>query len=124
MLLDSSLADERRFTADRSHHQITGNQMKFITICDYTGIIECEIFSQTYRRFGLETVRNPVVEVEARVTPFDNGVGCTLEVLRVGKPRSIRPSCMAKPPIKIGAPPPQPVIIAMPGNLEVSAPSR
>ena len=26
--------------------------MKFITICDYTGIIECEIFAQTYRRFG------------------------------------------------------------------------
>lgn len=29
--------------ADRSHHQVTGDQMKFITICDYTGIIECEI---------------------------------------------------------------------------------
>jgi hypothetical protein len=43
MLLDSSLADERRFTADRSHHQVTGDQMKFITICDYTGIMECEI---------------------------------------------------------------------------------
>ncbi len=73
--------------ADRSHHQVTGDQMKFITICDYTGIIECEIFAQTYRRFGLETARHPVVELEARVTPFDSGLGCTLDVLRVGKPR-------------------------------------
>ena len=55
--------------------------MKFITICDYTGIIECEIFAQTYRRFGLETVRHPVVELEARVTPFAGGLGCTLDVL-------------------------------------------
>ena len=67
--------------ADRSQHKVTGDQMKFITICDYTGIIECEIFAETYRRFGLETVRNPVVEVEARVTPFDNGAGCTLDML-------------------------------------------
>ena len=74
--------------ADRSHHQITGDQMKFITICDYTGIIECEIFAKTYRRFGLETVRHPVVEVEARVSPFDDGTGCTLEVLRVARPRN------------------------------------
>jgi DNA polymerase III alpha subunit len=74
--------------ADRSHHQITGDQMKFITICDYTGIIECEIFAQTYRRFGLETVRHPIVEIESRVTPFESGLGCTLEVLRVAKPRT------------------------------------
>ena len=73
--------------ADRSHHQVTGDQMKFITICDYTGIIECEIFAQTHRRFGLETIRHPVVEVEANVTPFDNDLGCTLGVHRVGKPR-------------------------------------
>ena len=49
--------------------------------------MECEIFAQTYRRFGLETVRHPVVEVEARVTPFDNGMGCTLDVMRVGRHR-------------------------------------
>ena len=59
--------------ADRSHHQITGDQIKPITICDYTGIIECEIFAQTYRRFGLETVRNPVIKLEARVAPFESG---------------------------------------------------
>lgn len=55
--------------ADRSHHQINGDPMKFITICAYTGIIECEIFTQTYLRFGLETVRHPVVEVEAASPP-------------------------------------------------------
>jgi hypothetical protein len=37
-----------------------------------------------YRRSGLETVRNPVVELEALVTPFESGLGCTLDVLRVG----------------------------------------
>ncbi len=77
--------------ADRSHHQVTGDQMKFITLCDYTGIIECEIFAQTFRRFGLETVRHPILEVEARVTPFESGLGCTLEVLRMSKPRRIHP---------------------------------
>ena len=73
--------------ADRSHHQVTGDQMKFITICDYTGIIECKLFAATCRCFGLATVRFAAVEVEATVTPFDNGLGCTLDVQRVGKPR-------------------------------------
>lgn len=76
--------------ADRSHHQVTGDQMKFITICDYTGIIECELFAATYRRFGLATVQFAAVEIEATVTPFDNGLGCTLDVQRVGKPRGWR----------------------------------
>ena len=62
-----------------------------ITICDYTGIIECEIFSTTYRRFGLATVQFAAVEVEATVTPFDKGLGCTLDVQRVGKPRGWKP---------------------------------
>ena len=33
---------------DRSHHQITGDQMKFITLCDHAGIIEGELFADTY----------------------------------------------------------------------------
>ena len=74
--------------ADRSHHQITGDQMKFITIRDHTGIIEVELFADTYRRFGIQTVRSPVVEIEAIVMSFENGRGCTLDVHRVGKPRS------------------------------------
>ncbi|MEO6786599.1 MAG: hypothetical protein ABI318_10740 [Chthoniobacteraceae bacterium] len=77
--------------ADRSHHQITGDRMKFITICDHTGIIECELFADTYRRFGIQTVRSPVVEIEATVTPFENGRGCTLDVHRVGNPRKTAP---------------------------------
>ena len=64
--------------------------MKFITICDYTGIIECELFANTCRRFGIQTIRSPVVEIEATVTPFANGRGCTLDVHRVAKPRSMR----------------------------------
>lgn len=44
--------------------------MKFITISDDTGISECEIFAQTYRRFGLETVRHHVDEVQAPGHPF------------------------------------------------------
>lgn len=77
--------------ADRSHHQVTGDQMKFITICDYTGMIECELFAATYRRFGLATIQFEAVEVEATVTPFDNRRGHTLDVHRVGKPRGWRP---------------------------------
>ena len=73
--------------ADRSHHQVTGDRMKFITICDHTGIIECELFAATCRRFGLATVQFAAVEVEATVTLFDNALGCTLDVQRVGKPR-------------------------------------
>ena len=76
---------------DRSHHQITGGQMKFITICDHTGIIECELFADTYRRFGIQTVRSPVAEIEATVTPSENARGCTLHVHWVGKPRKTVP---------------------------------
>ena len=63
--------------------------MKFIFICDHTGFIECEIFPETYRRYGLTTVRWPVVEITAKVSVFENGNGLTLQVLRVEKPRSI-----------------------------------
>ena len=65
-------------------------QKKFITICDHMGIIECEILEATYRRFGLATVQFAVVEVEGTVTAFDNGLGCTLDVQRVAKPRGWR----------------------------------
>lgn len=61
--------------------------MKFISICDQSGIVEREIFAEAYRFHGLATVRYPVVEVTGEVQPFDNGAGYTLEVLRVQKPR-------------------------------------
>lgn len=72
----------------RTHHQITGEPMKFLTLADWTGIVETELFAQTYRSYGLATVRYPVLEVEARVEAFENGRGFTLRVLRAGKPRS------------------------------------
>ena len=73
----------------RTHHQITGEPMKFLTLADWTGIVETELFAQTYKNYGLATVRYPVLEVEATVEPFENGRGFSLRVLRAGKPRQI-----------------------------------
>ncbi|PWU17917.1 MAG: fused DNA polymerase IV/DNA polymerase III subunit alpha, partial [Verrucomicrobia bacterium] len=72
----------------RTHHQITGEPMKFLTLADWTGMIETELFAQTYKSYGLATVRYPVLEVTAKVEPFDNGRGHTLRVLRAGRPRT------------------------------------
>lgn len=71
----------------RHHMQQNGQPMKFISICDRTGIVECEIFAAAYRLHGLNTIRHPVVQITAEVKPFDNKAGCTLEVLRVHPPR-------------------------------------
>ncbi len=71
----------------RTHHQVTGEPMKFLSLADWTGMVETELFAQTYRSYGLATVRYPVLEVEARVEPFENGRGFSLRVLRAGKPR-------------------------------------
>ena len=72
----------------RTHHQITGEPMKFLTLADWTGIVETELFAQTYKSYGLATVRYPVLEVTATVEPFENGRGFTLRVLRAGAPRT------------------------------------
>jgi error-prone DNA polymerase len=72
----------------RIHHQLTGEPMKFLTLADWTGIVETELFAQTYKNYGLATVRYPVLEVTATVEPFENGRGFSLRVLRAGKPRS------------------------------------
>src|SRR6185503_14859906 len=71
----------------RTHLQTNGEPMKFLSLADWTGIIESELFAETYRNYGLATVRYPVLEVEARVEPFENGRGYSLRVLRAGKPR-------------------------------------
>jgi len=71
----------------RTHHQITGEPMKFLTLADWTGMVETELFAQTYKSYGLATVRYPVLEVTATVEPFENGRGFSLRVLRAGKPR-------------------------------------
>ncbi len=69
--------------------QSTGEPMKFLSIADRSGIIETELFADTYRRHGLATVRYPVLEVEATVEPFENGRGYTLRVHRAGEPRNL-----------------------------------
>ena len=72
----------------RTHHQITGEAMKFLSLADRTGIVETELFAQTYKSYGLATVRYPVLEVEARVVAFENGRGFSLRVMRAGAPRN------------------------------------
>jgi DNA polymerase III alpha subunit len=71
----------------RIHHQVTGEPMKFLSLADWTGIIETELFAKTYRSYGLATVRYPVLEIEARVEPFENGRGFTLRALAARQPR-------------------------------------
>ena len=71
----------------RVHHQITGEPMKFLTLADWTGMVETELFAQTYKSYGLATVRYPVLEITATVEPFENGRGFSLRVRRAGKPR-------------------------------------
>ncbi len=73
----------------RVHHQITGEPMKFLTLADWTGMVETELFAATYRSYGLATVRYPVLEIEGRVEPFENGRGYSLRVLRAGAPRKL-----------------------------------
>ena len=72
----------------RTHHQITGEPMKFLTLADWTGMVETELFAQTYKSYGLATIRYPVLEITATVEPFENGRGFSLRVLRAGQPRT------------------------------------
>jgi hypothetical protein len=71
----------------RVHHQITGEPMKFLSLADWTGIIETELFAKTYKSYGLATVRYPVLEIEAHVEQFENGRGFSLRALAARKPR-------------------------------------
>jgi DNA polymerase III alpha subunit len=66
---------------------VTGEPMKFLTIADWTGIIETELFAKTYQSYGLNTIRYRVLEITATVEPYENNRGHTLRVLRAGKPR-------------------------------------
>jgi len=67
--------------------QLNGELMKFMTICDWSGMVETELFAKTYKAYGLTTVRYNVLEVQAVVEPFENGRGYTLRIHRVDKPR-------------------------------------
>jgi hypothetical protein len=43
-------------------------------------MVETELFAQTYKSYGLATVRYPVLEVEAKVAAFQNGRGYVARV--------------------------------------------
>ena len=73
----------------RIHHQVTGEPMKFLSLADWTGIVETELFAQTYKTYGLATVRYPVLEVEARVESFENGRGFSLRAMAARRPRTV-----------------------------------
>jgi DNA polymerase III alpha subunit len=79
----------RQSTQLSSRHQVTGEPMKFLTLADWTGMVKSELFAATYKSYGLATVRYPVLEITARVEPFENGRGFSLRVLWAAKPRSI-----------------------------------
>ncbi len=73
----------------RSHLQQDGRPMKFISVCDYTGIVECEIFADAYRAGGLATIRYPIIEISGIVKPFDNRAGFTFEVQQLSRCRNL-----------------------------------
>jgi hypothetical protein len=66
--------------------------MKFMTLCDRSGLIETEMFARTFKKFGLETIRHPVLEVTGTVMPFEGASGHTLRVEMVHQPRKKRTS--------------------------------
>ncbi len=73
--------------ASREHRQADGGTMKFLTLCDRTGMVETEMFAAVHRRHGLDTLRYPVLEITGRVEPFPCGSGFSVRVLRAGPPR-------------------------------------
>ena len=74
----------------RLFHQVTGEPMKFLTLADWSGVVETELFAKTYKSYGLSTIRYRVLEITAKVEAFENGRGFTLRVMRAGKPRKLR----------------------------------
>jgi DNA polymerase III alpha subunit len=65
-----------------TYHQITGEPMKFLSPADWAGIVETELFAQTYKSYEPATVRYPVLEVTATLEPFEKGRGLSPRVLR------------------------------------------
>ena len=73
---------------DRIHPQSNGRNMKFLSVCDYSGILECQLFAAAYSRFGIETIRHPVVEITGTVVQNEPGTGHSLRVGRILNPRT------------------------------------
>ena len=84
-----AVGGERPVVEQRVHHQVTGELIEVITIADSSDISSTDSFPYTYRMNGLATVRQPVLEVNAQVEPFENGRGWTLRALRAGKPNTV-----------------------------------
>jgi len=63
--------------------------MKFLGLAEWTGIVETELFAQTHKSNGLATIGYPVLEVEAKVEPFENWRAFPLRVVRTGRPRRL-----------------------------------
>jgi DNA-directed DNA polymerase III PolC len=68
--------------ARRHHHQSDGRTMQFVSICDRTDILECELFADAHRTSGAVLARHPVVELTGRVEPLGAGAACILRVER------------------------------------------
>src|SRR6185436_727883 len=83
-----ALRESFEIVEQRTHHQITGEPMKFLTLADWTGMVVTELFAKTYRSYGLATVRYPVLEIVATVEPYENGHGYSMRVHRAGRPRT------------------------------------
>lgn len=73
----------------RLHHQADGQPMKFLSLCDPSGIVETEMFAAAYKKWGEQTIRFPVLAVRATVQPNPNGNGITLNVHHAREPRKI-----------------------------------
>ncbi len=73
--------------AGRLHEQADGQPMRFMTLCDRTGLLETEMFASAFRRFGLEPLRHPVLEATGTVVPFEGGTGFSLRIDALRRPR-------------------------------------
>jgi len=47
-----------------------GKPIRFMTLANWKGNVDTELFAQTYESYGLATVRYPVLEAEAKVEPI------------------------------------------------------
>ena len=84
--------NERRLMATLTSFNFLGKEevVSQLTSCsvriiDINGSLELRVSSSS----PTATVRYPVLEIEARVEPFENGRGFTLRALAARRPRSI-----------------------------------
>ncbi|MFQ5412354.1 MAG: hypothetical protein ACE5EC_08640 [Phycisphaerae bacterium] len=76
--------------ADRINRTTAGALMKFVTLADRTGFVECFLFPDVYQRFGHLTTANPILSATGIVEAFENGNGFALRVQSVSPPERLR----------------------------------